>query len=213
MVDDLNAPLEQVGDLHHIVRKLNWFQHSIGKEAESLGKKYSYGFVVDDRSLAAAFLKWAEVFEMDRAEAPRNRTDFAVFSGGLMLRELLRAAPVKSWAKGKVAECIPADPMAEICQFWPEGFFYATYCLTLVQAVLKSDFHTNVALSPDFEDLRVWESFRENIQQDVGRAVPFFDVFLGRDPNWSGPEYFLSRPALRDAHLVSASAENSIERD
>lgn len=208
MVDDLNMPLDQVPDLHHVVRKLKWIQLSFGREADALGEKYDYAFSVDERGLAAAFLTWADVFEMHRSEAPRNRTDFTVFSGGLMLRELLRTAPVKSRAKGKVAESIPADPMDRICAFWPEGFFCTTYCLTLVRAVLKSDFNTSAVLSPSFEDLRVWQSFRENIAEDVGLAVPFFDLFLGREPNWIEPEHFLGRPALRDADLLPLQQRN-----
>jgi hypothetical protein len=213
MVDDFNLPLEQVRDLRHVVRKLNWFQRSVAKEAEALGKKYGYAFAVDNRTLAAAFLKWAEAFEIDHSEAPRNRMEFAIFSGGLMLRELLRATPVKASAQRKATERLPDDPTARICDFWPEGFFYAAYCLTLVRAVLKSDFHTNAALDPSFEDMRVWQSFRENAAHDVGLAVPFFDLFLGRDPNWAGPEFFLSRPALRGGARGAASAETSTERD
>jgi hypothetical protein len=206
MIHERDVPLDQIRDLHHVVRSLKWFRQFFREEAEALGKKYNHTFVVNDRNFSEAFLKWAEVFEVYRTEAPLNRAEFAVFSGGLMLRELLRATPVKTKAKGKIAECIPADPMAEICDFWPEGFLYATCCLRLVRTILSMDFNTNVALSPCFENLRIWESFRENVLQDVGLAVPFFDLFLGREPNWTGPEYFRSRPVLRDASLLPAAA-------
>jgi hypothetical protein len=194
MVDDLDLPLDQVHDLRHLARRLTWFQHYVKKEAEEFGQKYNYVFAINDRRLAEAFLNWANVFEHDRADAALDRADFAIFAAGLMLRELLRASPAKTKEVGKVTECIPADPMAAICDFWPEGLFYTTCCLTLVRAILKTDFNTNVALSPHIKELRFWESFRENIDEDVGLAVPFFDVFLGREPNWSGPEYFRSRP-------------------
>jgi len=211
LVHDLDLPLDQVHDLRHLARRLTWFQHYFKKEAEEFGQKYNLAFAINDRRLAAAFLNWANVFERDRPDAALNRADFAVFSGGLMLRELLRANPVKAKEIGKVTECIPADPMAAICEFWPEGFLYTNCCLALVRAILKTDFNTNVALSPQIGELRFWESFRENVHEDVGRAVPFFDVFLGREPNWNGPEYFRSRPASRDAKRFLTTAPKSIE--
>ena len=128
-----------------------------------------------------------------------------------MLRELLRANPAKAKAVGKVIECIPADPMAAICEFWPEGFLYTTCCLSIVRTILKTDYNTNVALSPQMAELRFWESFRENVDEDVGRAVPFFDVLLGREPNWSGPEYFRSRTGSRGADRFLATAPSSID--
>jgi len=211
MVDDLDLPLDQVHDLRHHARRLSWFQHYFKKEAEELGQKYAFAFTINDRRLGEAFLNWANVFERDRPDAARNRADFAIFSGGLMLRELLRANPANAKEIGKVTEYIPADPMAAICEYWPEGFLYASCCLALVRAILKTDFHTNVAVSPEFGELRFWESFRENVHQDVGRAVPFFDVFLGREPNWGGPEYFRSRAASRGADRLLATAPKLIE--
>jgi hypothetical protein len=123
-----------------------------------------------------------------------------------MLRELLRANPATATEVRRVTECIPADPLAAICEFWPEGVLYTFCCLTLVQAILKSDFNADAELSRQMGELRFWQSFRENVQEDVGRAVPFFDVFLGREPNWVGSEYFLSRPASRrgEDHLATA---------
>lgn len=197
MVDDTEASLDQVDDLRHVARRLTWYQRYFRKEAEGIGKKYNVVFTTSNRRLGSAFLNWADAFEHCRADAAVNRSDFTVFAGGLMLRELLRANPATATEIGKVTECIPADPLAEICEFWPEGFLYTFCCLTVVQAILKSDFNTDVELSPQIGELRFWQSFRENVQEDVGRAVPFFDVFLGREPNWVGSEYFLSRPASR----------------
>jgi hypothetical protein len=211
MVDDLDLPLDQVHDLRHLARRLTWFQHYFKKGSDEVGQKYNVAFAVNDRRLAEAFLEWANVFEHDRPDAARDRADFAVFAGGLMLRELLRANPAKAKERSKVAECIPADPMTPICAYWPEGYLYTSCCLALVRAILKADFNTNVALAPQMSELRFWESFRENVHQDVGRAVPFFDVFLGREPNWSGPEHFRSRPASRGADRSLDPAAKSIE--
>ena len=126
MVDELDLPLDQVNDLRHLARRLTWFQHYFKKETEEFGRKYNVAFTINDRRLSEAFLNWAGVFEYDRSDAALDRADFSIFAGGLMLRELLRANPAKAKAVGKVIECIPADPMAAICEFWPEGFLYTT---------------------------------------------------------------------------------------
>jgi hypothetical protein len=211
MVDEFDLPLEQVHDLRHVVRRLTWFQHYFKKEADELGKRHNCAFAINDRRLGEAFLSWANVFERDRSDARLDRADFAIFSAGLMLRELLRAEPAAAKATAGIKECIPADPLAAICEFWPEGFLYANACLALVRAILAVDFNASVVLSPHFRDLRFWESFRENVAEDVGLAVPFFDVLLGREPNWSAPEYFRSRPALRDPHGFLAPPPRAVE--
>jgi len=199
MSDDLNLPIEEIPDLRHRVRKLNWFVHSFRREAEQMAAAHGVVFAANDRSLSKAFLTWAKVFEMERPGAAQNRPDFVVFSGGLMLRELLRAAPVRCEGRAAASPAGPADPMTAIWTFWPEGALYATYCLKLVRAILKNDFAIEIGPHPRFENLGTWESFRENVGEDVGVAVAFFDHFLGLEPAWSWPEGFLSRPAAKGA--------------
>jgi hypothetical protein len=205
MIDELERPLDQVPDLRHRVRRLHWFRDSFKRKAKAIGGRYGVSFTIDDRVLVEAFFEWASAFERERPGSHRNRRDFAIFSGGLMLRELLRAAPARSATTRNAGDCIPADPMAAICEFWPEGFLYAHYCLTLVQAILEQDFDVPAASNPALEDLRTWQSFRENFAENPAIAVAFFDVFMGQEPNWETPEYFLSRPATRQASALPAS--------
>ena len=197
--DDFSLPIEQIPDLRHRVRKLNWFLRSFHNEAGQLAGSYGLGFAINDRSLSRAFLTWAKVFETERPGAAQNRPDFVVFSGGLMLRELMRAAPVRFERRGDASPNAATDPMTAIWDFWPEGALYATYCLKLVRAILKSDFAIDIGPHPRFENLGTWESFRENVAEDVGVAVAFFDHFLGLEPAWGWPEGFLSRPAAKAA--------------
>ena len=106
-----------------------------------------------------------------------------------MLRELLRARPAKM-VGANVAKRLPGDSAAAICDFWPEGFLYVNYCVTIVRAILASDFDRTVALDPSFTDLRIWESFRENVGADAALAIPFFDLLVGGAPNWTSPTSF-----------------------
>ena len=214
MSSDAKQLLENVPDLRHRVRRLHWFRQSFKDEAAALGARYGLTFHVDDRALVEAFFAWASAFEAERAGSQRDRRDFAIFAGGLMLRELLRASPARSDAKGHFNASIPLhptlavpilpDPMARICAFWPDGYFYTNYCLTLVRAILEQDFDVHVAANPQLQDLRVWQSFRENFAENPSLAVSFFDVFLGQEPNWNFPGYFLSRPHVQRREALAA---------
>jgi hypothetical protein len=205
MILNLNASLD-LPDLRHRVRRLNWFQQSFRNNAVAMGERSGRAFAIDDRALASAFLNWADAFTRERGDSKFDRRDFVMYSGGLMLEELLRAKPARS-ARTDVGESPPADPMAAIRDFWPEGFLYVNYCVTVVRAILKSDFDTTVAFDPCFEDIRIWESFRENVGDDPSLAVPFFDLFLGGAPNWTSPNSFFSRLETRNAAPLTAFAE------
>jgi hypothetical protein len=206
-VDEVNQTLKQVPNLRHRVRRLQWFRESFQREAKALEERYGVSFAIDDRALVEAFFDWAGVFERERADSHRDRRDFAIFSGGLMLRELLRIAPAKATRRRKTGPFLPPDPMAPICEFWPEGYLYAHYCLTLVRAILEQDFDIRPNANPTVEELRIWQSFRENFAENPALAVAFFDIFMGQEPNWDAPGSFLGRPAVQRALALPAAAE------
>lgn len=208
MAEQTSRPLTETADLRHRVRRLHWFRQSFRNEAADLGRRFHFAYQIDDHALAEAFFRWAEAFERERAGSTRNRRDFAIFAGGLMLRELCRSNPAtKSDGAGQFDKLIPPDPMAKICEFWPEGFLYTTYCLTFVRAILEQDFAVQPSQNPEFEDLRIWQSFRENFHESPSLAVAFFDVFMGVEPNWTFPERFLSRPGVQAAALPAAAED------
>ena len=195
--------LTDVSDLRHRVRRLHWFRQSFRESADDIGRRFNFSYAIDDRALADAFFHWASVFERERADSQRNLRDFAIYAGGLMLRELCCADPAHRTGTGQFDNLIPPEPMAKICNFWPEGFLYATYCLTLVRAILEQDFDVRTSDNPLLKDLRVWESFRENFREIPGLAVPFFDVFMGVEPNWIFPEHFVGRPGAKAGALTA----------
>ena len=206
------APFSEVSDLRHRVRRLTWFQESFGREAARLGERHGLRFAIDDRVLVAAFFAWVRAFDRERASSSRNQRDFAVFAGGLMLHQLLSAGPARAHAFQTPPVSIPPDPWAEICAFWPEGYLYTAYCLTLVRAVHEQDFGGMDPPNPNELDLRVWESFRENFSEQPHLAVPFFDVFMGVEPNWAITGTFLERPAAKAAALRKLQAGQSDAR-
>lgn len=201
---DTGQSLENVPDVRHRVRRLHWFQQSFKNEAAILGTRYNLTFQIDDRALVKAFFSWATFFEAQRGDAKRDRSDFAIFAGGLMLRELLRAVPAKCRAKTQYNDLGAHDPIADICAFWPDGYLYTTFCMNLVQTILKQDFGICLAPYPRLDYLPAWHSFRENIAEDSSLAVPFFDLLLGKEPNWNSPQHFHSRPEVQRREALAA---------
>jgi hypothetical protein len=203
MIVNLGTSLDRIQDLRHSVRRLSRFQETFCEIVEEVRARFGFSFQVNERRLAGAFLNWADAFSRERGHSAIDRRDFAVFSGGLMLKQLIQAAPAELKPGDRPAARLSADPLAAIVEFWPDGFLYTYYCLTVVSSILESDFDEAVSISPSFEELRVWQSFRENAQADGAIAVSFFDMFLGREPNWAFPDSLLSRPVIRQARTPS----------
>ena len=191
-----------IPDVRHKVRRLNWFRQSLTDTAERIGQRYSVRYAIDDRKVLFAFFAWANRFEAHRKESDRNRRDFAIYAGGLMLFELLSTTPVR-YTLLEAPESVPDDAQTRIARFWPDGFLYTNYCLSIVNMILEQDFDSRPASPPELTDLRTWESFRENFRDDPALAVAFFDVFMGVKPNWTFPESFLMRPAVASRTALS----------
>lgn len=206
-MSDREPSLFNIPDLRHKVRRLNWFHQSLTDAMTRIGQRYGVKYSVDDRDLRFAFFAWASRFEVHRREADRNRRDFAVYAGGLMLFELLSSRPARYSVLDESKASIQEDSMTRIARFWPDGFLYTNYCLSIVNMVLEQDFHSHSEPPPELTDLRVWESFRENLSADPRLAVAFFDVFMGVEPNWEFPESFRMRPAVAQESALPSAAK------
>lgn len=188
MIANLGTSLAHVADLRHRVRRLSWFTESFHTVATDIGNRHGVKYTINDRVLASAFLDWAEVFARERPKGETDPTEFTVYSGGLMLKQLLRTSPVASTQPRPPNGDIVREAHARVVEFWPDGFLYVSYCLIIVSSILERDFGQSIGVTPLFEDLRAWQSLRENIAEDPSFAMPYFDMLLGRRPNWSFPE-------------------------
>jgi hypothetical protein len=197
--------LTEFSDLSYRVRRLQWFRRSFHEMADEVGRRFHFAFAVDDRLLVDAFFRWARDFERERESSDLNRKDFATYAAGLMLRELLRLNPARKIGEGQFKNLLPEEPMAKICEYWPEGYLYTHYCRTLLQAILEKEYEVTMENPPVLYDLRAWQSFRENFGDNPLLATAFFDVFMGVKPNWDFPDSFLSRPGAKAAALSSGS--------
>jgi hypothetical protein len=192
-------------DLRHRLRRLRWFRMTFRSHARLVGSTYGYRFEIDDARLTKAFLDWVETMEAKKGFAKVDRADFVIFAAGLVLRELIRHEPAKVAERGLERASPNADPeMADIVDFWPEGFLYTNFCVSATSAVYEQEFGEMPTIDKCADDLRTWWSYRENASEMPAYAVAFLDRFLGAKPNWLLPDDARSRPAMAEALEASA---------
>ena len=118
-------------DLRHRLRRLRWFRMTFRSHARLVASAYGLRFEIDDAKLTRAFLDWVETMETKKGFAKVDRADFVIFAAGLVLRELIRQEPAKVVERGLKPPPAGVDPeMADIVQFWPEGFLYTCLLYT-----------------------------------------------------------------------------------
>ncbi|GIX13455.1 MAG: hypothetical protein KatS3mg118_1414 [Paracoccaceae bacterium] len=170
-------------------QRVRWFIETFNAHLGQVEAETANRFVLDERALVAAFSEWIHAFDAQKPGRSEDREAFVGFAAGLMLRSLLRHAPARCVTSPEGAD--PGRP----AHFWPEGHLYVTFCLKLRGLVLEQDFHARQAGAPAvLDDLRAWESFRENVAADSRLAVAFLDLFAGADPDWHMPGLFRPRP-------------------
>jgi hypothetical protein len=197
-------------DFGHRLRQLRWFRRTFSSCVRTLDKRYGLATEVDEEQLAKVFVDWVETIEQKKRLAHVNRADFIKFSGGLMLRELVRVDPATVRLPAR-----PAEDLPETVAFWPEGFLYTNFCISAVSVVHLQELGEALELSDCVDDLRTWWSFRENTHEMPAYAIAFLDRFFGVEPNWTMPDLPEARAAMLEAaageRLLAADHKNRIE--
>ena len=169
------------------VRRLRWFRAAFQKFTTELGTEIGCDFRIDETKLAEIFVRWLRAVERQKPSDKSARKEYFEFAAGLMLREFTAELPLKALSPpSKVA---PDSAAA----FWPEGYVCTLFCLTVHAAAAEQEFHDRPDVTPAFDDLRHWWSFRENIRQDNSFSVGFLQLLLGHQPNWAMPDVFRAR--------------------
>ncbi|MCB8881388.1 hypothetical protein ACELLULO517_14155 [Acidisoma cellulosilytica] len=185
-------------DLAHRLRRLHFFDEHFCGHMDALAARLGLSVTIDRLKLTDAFLRWGEDFNRQRNLASVNRRDFMVFTAGTLLAHLVEAQPVSVQQKSQSSLTeAPDDEVQKIIAFWPEGFLYTTYCISVLQTVIEQDEKQALPVSEIAGDLRNWWSFRENVREDRWNAIGFFDLFVGAEPNWAAPAIAAHRPAMR----------------
>jgi hypothetical protein len=209
MTTALNLELERIGDLSHAARRLSFVRDTFQREAERMARRNGLACRVDDRRLARAFVLWRARFDALKHEADIDRAGFIRRAAAMMAEELLRqkALEVRALPSGGADDrALAPDP---IVRFWPEGAIVMDYCLAVAIALLRHD-GESILEAPEAKDLRVWWSFREGVIEDVAVTRPFFDLFLGRNPDWLGDAARLPEIGLDQRGQLLESARDAL---
>ena len=175
--------LNQAG-LAERAKKFRTVASSFHRNAELLLAGSAFGFEIDDEALARAFSEWRRNFDELRDQVQTDRRDLLIFAGGLMLKELFQHRPIEIKHRGVE---VLHKTFPEAMTTWPQGYVYASYCLSFVAAVIEQEGLSPLQPAASTDERQFWSSFRENVQEDSRTAIGFFDLLCGLTPNWELP--------------------------
>lgn len=178
------------------VRRLRGFLASFADQVARTQEQTGTLFDIRQDRLSATFLDWIAEFEAQKPRAESDKIPYVGFAAGLMLKSLLRHAPVS------VRSLPPGANTDAPAWFWPEGHLYVSYCLNVRGSVLAQDFHTPPRETPALEDVRTWWTFRENVAEDPSLAIAFLNYFSGEEADWTMPDVFRSGQFRAHAQTV-----------
>ncbi len=192
----LRDAVDRSPDLVHRVRGLRFFLHHIEKGIGEIAGHEGYRAVIDEKRAARLFLSWVDDVNAQKEMAAVDRRDYMIFSAGLLLRCLIAETVIRvePGTRSAAGQGVVPNPLVA---YWPEGYFATVYCLTVLDVVMRQEGMPGLELRPEAGDLRTWASFRENCREAPSLAVPFLDLFLGNQPNWTLPTDASARPHTR----------------
>lgn len=188
--------VENVPDLVHRVRRLQFFTQHLSHGISSIGKDETLAARFDQKKAAHVFLEWVQHVNQQKAYAEVNRRDYIAFSAGTLLTQMLVQHAIRVTPQLSPSS-IEIQQLDEIIAFWPEGFIGVSYCLTVLDAIFHQEGMEPLKLQSSAYDLKAWWSFKENFNENPWIAVAFLDHFIGQRPNWNNPSMAASRPAMK----------------
>lgn len=197
MLMPIRQEMEGTPDLIHQARHFRTVLASFNRNVDLLFEQHQPAPTIDSVAMATAFANWRETFDATRHLADINRGDFVVYSAGALLSEMLNSGPLAS----------APEAVSGLCEVglahWPEGYAYASFCLSMAAAVLKGMGAEVLIDQRRADDPAFWNSFRENVSENRSTAPGFFDMLCGIEPNWDGPDILWFRPGFRTAEQTN----------
>jgi hypothetical protein len=184
--------IEQAPDLVHRVRALSYFKRHVTLGVAEIARHHGLVARFDDSLAAKVFVRWIEALVAQKAYSEIDRRDYIAFGAGMLLRTLIELQPIHVSLQRPRKEDESAGP-------WPAGILATAYCVSVLDAVLAQEGFDSVRLTPAAEDAAIWQSFRENVTEDPRLAIPYFDLFIGNEPNWIQPTWARARFAQQSA--------------
>jgi hypothetical protein len=174
------------------VRKLTLCRQLLQHCCDEYGERHALPIEIDDRQFASAFFTWVELAERNTDYRHRNPLDYYQFVFGVLLRDLLRE---KAIVVKKDASAQLRPSAGNIADWWPTGYVLTYFCIGILKTTVREECGVEVQPSEAISQPAVWQSFRENMIEEPGLAIAFFDKFMGFEPNWREPTQINNRPA------------------
>jgi hypothetical protein len=197
MKTPLTSDVSKIDDLAHAARRFRTVLQMFETNLDLLFKNSSLSTVVDHAALATAFSNWRQRFDQTKYLADTNRHDFVIYAAGLMLKELVAAAPLKTQLRPTSEGAIANITIDQLLTRWPEGYAYTSFCLSVAGAILREMGETEPEPGGPSDDPVFWDSFKENTTESPATAIAFFDLVCGQEPNWDAPDVPWMRKALK----------------
>jgi hypothetical protein len=200
MKTPLTNAVNQINDLAHEARRFRTVLWTFERNLELVFQNTALTAQVDHAALATAFSNWRQRFDETKYLADTNRHDFVIFAAGLMLKELVAAAPIKTVARATSdAALVTTDHRLAR---WPEGYAYTSFCLSVASAILREMGESEPEDSGPSDDPAFWDTFKENTASSPETAIAFFDMVCGQEPNWDAPDVPWMRRALKSKRAL-----------
>jgi len=199
MLTPLKPEMLNEAGLAERAKRFRTVASSFHRNADLLFKGSAFGFEIDDEALARAFGEWRRNFDELRDQVQTDRRDLLIFAGGLMLKELFQHHPIEIKHRGVE---VMKSSFPEAMTAWPEGYLYASYCFSVVAAVIEQEGLDSLQTAASAEERQFWASFRENVQEDARTAIGFFDLLCGLTTNWELPQRSSKSPSSQDGRRL-----------
>lgn len=209
MLTPLKSEILEVDDLLHEARRFRTILWSFERNMDLLFKDTGLVTEVNHEALAEAFSRWRKAFDNSKHMAAVDRRDFVIYAAGLMLKELIVAAPLS--AREEVTN-ISMD-IDQRFKRWPEGYAYTSFCLSVAAAVLKEMGDIEPVSAMKADDPSFWDSFRENTLETPAVAIAFFDLVCGQEPNWDAPDVPWLRRVVERQEKIAAKSHLQVPSD
>lgn len=179
--------------LRKVARRLRWFLEAFSSQTKEISSDTGVEFEIDRAKLRAVFMNWVKIFEAQKPTDPHEKSNYITFSAATMLMALIKGQPLRVIKRPETAN------MQDPAYFWPEGYTYAAFCMNVRSAILLQELNLKTEAAQEFDDIRIWWSFKENVREDSASAISFFELFVGDTPNWNAPQLFSARHAEENA--------------
>ena len=168
-------------------RHWTWYRDALPPLLERLARRTSGSEVgvmltVDADALAKSFWAWVSRLDNERRFEPLDPVDFAHYSCGVLLVELLTHQPLRDAGDNKNAVLVLTDAALTLL---------AALRLALGASPLSDDIPARIASKLG--------AYIEDITKDPNSAVPYLDLFTGREPVWQFPMMASARPPIARA--------------